>query len=136
MRFDLPAPDASTQPFWDALREHRLLFSRCRACGLAFFYPRPFCKHCWSDDVEWEQASGRGTIYTYSVVHHNDLPPFPERVPYVAAMVQLEEGPRVTTNIVDCPVTDLQCDLPVEVAFVEAADDVTIAVFRPASTVR
>ena len=93
MRFDLPTPDLETQPYWDAARDRRLLIKRCNACDRAHFYPRPFCPHCWSDDVEWEQASGRATLYTYSIVHRNDLPPFNERVPYVAAVVDLEEGP-------------------------------------------
>jgi uncharacterized OB-fold protein len=134
MRFDLPSPDATTQPFWDACVERRLLFSRCSDCGLAFYYPRPFCKRCWSDNVGWEAASGRGTLYTYSVVHVNDLPPFPQRVPYVAAMVQLAEGPRVMTNIVDCDVDDLCCGLALEVDFREICHDprVVIPVFRPA----
>ncbi len=133
MRFDLPSPDATTQPFWDACRDGKLMFQRCGTCGLAFYYPRPFCKRCWSDDVAWEVASGRGRIYTFSVIHHNDLPPFNERVPYVAAMVELAEGPRVMTNIVDCDIDALRCDQSVEVAFREISDDppCTIAVFRP-----
>ncbi len=134
MRFDLPSPDATTQPFWDACVERRLLFSRCSDCDLAFYYPRPFCKRCWSDNVGWEVASGRGTLYTYSVVHVNDLPPFPQRVPYVAAMVQLAEGPRVMTNIVDCEFGDLRCGMALDVDFREVCDDplVVIPAFRPA----
>ena len=65
----------------------------CNACGEDHFYPRPFCPKCWSPDVEWKQATGHGTLYTYSIVVQNDLPPFNERVPYVAAVVELDEGP-------------------------------------------
>ena len=90
VRFDLPTPDIETQPFWDAARDGRLLIKRCAACGRAHFYPRPFCPFCWSERVEWEEASGRATLYTWSVVHQNDLPPFGERVPYVAAIVDLD----------------------------------------------
>jgi uncharacterized OB-fold protein len=99
-RFDLPEPDAFTRTYWDAAAEGRLLIRRCGACGRAHHYPREFCPHCWSEDVTWETASGRATLYTWSVVHRNDLPPFPERVPYVAAVVELAEGPRMMTEIV------------------------------------
>ncbi|GAA2319736.1 OB-fold domain-containing protein [Streptomyces hawaiiensis] len=99
-RFDLPEPDAFTRTYWDAAAEGRLLIRRCGACGRAHHYPREFCPHCWSEDVTWETASGRATLYTWSVVHRNDLPPFSGRVPYVAAVVELTEGPRMMTEIV------------------------------------
>lgn len=130
-RFDLPTPDPFTRTWWDAAREGRLLIRRCAECDRAHFYPRPFCPHCWSSDVSWVEASGRGTLYTWSVVHQNDLPPFNERVPYVAAIVELEEGPRMMTNIVDCDPDRLAVGMPVEVVFRPVADDVTLAVFRP-----
>jgi uncharacterized OB-fold protein len=133
VRFDLPTPDENTQPYWDGTREGKLLIKRCGDCGRAHFYPRPFCPHCWSEKVTWEEASGRGTLYTYSVVHVNDLPPFPERVPYVAAIVDLDEGPRVMTNIVDCDFDALQVGMPVEVTFREETEAVTLALFRPAA---
>ncbi|MFF5312826.1 Zn-ribbon domain-containing OB-fold protein [Streptomyces massasporeus] len=99
-RFDRPEPDAFTRTYWDAAAEGRLLIRRCGDCGRAHHYPREFCPHCWSEDVTWETASGRATLYTWSVVHRNDLPPFPDRVPYVAAVVELAEGPRMMTEIV------------------------------------
>ncbi|MEU9570046.1 Zn-ribbon domain-containing OB-fold protein [Streptomyces massasporeus] len=99
-RFDLPEPDAFTRTYWDAAAEGRLLIRRCGDCGRAHHYPREFCPHCWSEDVTWETASGRATLYTWSVVHRNDLPPFSARVPYVAAVVELSEGPRMMTEIV------------------------------------
>jgi uncharacterized OB-fold protein len=132
VRFDLPAPDPETQPFWDAAREGRLLVKRCADCGEAHFYPRPFCPHCWSDQVEWEEASGRATLYTWSVVRSNDLPPFPERVPYVAAIVDLAEGPRMMTNVVDCDFDDLEVGMDLGAAFRDVGDDVTLPVFVPA----
>jgi len=66
-RFDLPTPEHDTQPYWDAARDGKLLIRRCRACGEASFYPRPFCPECWSNDVDWETATGRATLYTWSV---------------------------------------------------------------------
>jgi uncharacterized OB-fold protein len=130
MRFDLPSPDPETQPFWDACREGRFLVRHCNACGRDYFYPRPFCPTCWSDDVEWKEASGRGTLYTYSIVHVNDLPPFNQRVPYVAAIVELDEGPRVMTNVEGTPFDQLRIGAAVEVDWKPISDDVTIPVFR------
>ncbi|WP_407552101.1 OB-fold domain-containing protein [Streptomyces sp. Pv4-95] len=118
-RFDLPEVDAFTRPYWDAAAEGRLLLRRCRArgCGAAHHYPREFCPYCWSEDVTWEPAGGRATLYTWSVVHRNDLPPFGERVPYVAAVADLAEGPRMMTEIIDCPEADLRIGMPLVVSF-------------------
>ncbi|MEV0368458.1 OB-fold domain-containing protein [Streptomyces sp. NPDC050636] len=118
-RFDLPEVDAFTRPYWDAAAEGQLLLRRCRAegCGAAHHYPREFCPYCWSEDVAWEPACGRATLYTWSVVHRNDLPPFGGRVPYVAAVVDLSEGPRMMTEITDCPEGDLRIGMPLMVHF-------------------
>ena len=132
MRFDLPTPDVETQPFWDAAKEGRLLIKQCRVCGKHHFYPRPFCPTCWSDDVDWVEASGLATLYTWSIVRVNDLPPFPERVPYVAAVVELAEGPRMMTNVVDCEFDRLEMGMALDAVFHPASDDVTIVQFRPA----
>jgi uncharacterized OB-fold protein len=131
VRFDLPAPDGSTQPFWDAARVGRLLIRRCGECGAAHFYPRPFCPACWSSQVTWEEASGRAVLYTYSIVYQNDLPPFGEKLPYIAAIVDLEEGPRMMTRVVDCEHAELHVGMAVEVTFQSETDEVTLPVFRP-----
>jgi hypothetical protein len=118
-RFDLPDIDAFTAPYWEAAAEGRLLIRRCRAegCGAAHHYPREFCPYCWSEEVDWEEASGRATLYTWSVVHRNDLPPFGDRVPYVAAVVELAEGPRMMTEIAGCPPERLRVGMELRVAF-------------------
>jgi uncharacterized protein len=131
VRFDLPAADDDTRPYWDAARAGRLLVKRCADCGAAHFYPRPFCPRCWSSAVSWEEASGRAVLYTWSVVHHNDLPPFSDRLPYVAAVVDLAEGPRMMTNVVDCDEEQLRVGMPLQVAYREIAEHVTIPVFVP-----
>ncbi|MFF7312719.1 OB-fold domain-containing protein [Streptomyces sp. NPDC008137] len=128
-RFDLPEPDAFTRTYWDAAAGGRLLIRRCLACGRAHLYPREFCPRCWSEDVVWEVASGRATLYTWSVVHRNDLPPFAERVPYVAAVVDLAEGPRMMTEVVGEREPSAGADL--EVAFREG-----VPVFRIMSGAR
>lgn len=131
LRFDLPVADPGTQPFWDGVAQGHLLIRRCRDCSRAHFYPRGFCPRCWSDSVEWEQASGLATLYTWSVVRVNDLPPFDQRVPYVAALVDLAEGPRLMTNVVDCPVLDLCAGLELELACRAIPDGPVLPFFRP-----
>lgn len=130
-RFDLPTVEPETQPFWEAAREGRLLLRRCEACGRHHHYPRPFCPHCWSEDVAWVQACGEATLYTWSTVFMNDLPPFGERVPYVAAVVDLAEGPRMMTNVVDCDPAELAVGMALRVAFREETDDIHVPVFTP-----
>jgi len=132
MRFDIPTPDLETQPFWDGCRAGVFLLRHCNACGRDHYYPRPFCPACWSDDVSWKEASGRATLYTYSIVHVNDLPPFNERVPYVAAIVDLEEGPRVMTNVEGVAFEELRVGMPLRVAFRAISDEITIPVFHSA----
>jgi uncharacterized OB-fold protein len=132
-RFDLPTIEPETRPFWEAAKDGRLLIGRCRPCAKAYYYPRPFCPTCWSEDVELVEASGRGAVYTYSTVFMNDLPPFNERLPYVAAMVDLEEGVRISTNLVDCEPKDLRVGMAVEVTFQPISPEVSIPVFRPAA---
>ncbi|WAZ22405.1 OB-fold domain-containing protein [Streptomyces cinnabarinus] len=129
-RFDLPEPDAFSRPYWDAAAEGRLLIRRCGTCGRAHHYPREFCPYCWSEDVGWETASGRATLYTWSVVHRNDLPPFGERTPYVAAVVDLPEGPRMMTEIVEW--TGAAGDAPLRAGMeLEAGFRDGVPVFRP-----
>jgi uncharacterized protein len=132
----LPVPDLETAPYWDATREGKLLIKECRSCGRAFFYPRNHCPRCWSTDTAWREASGRGTVYTFTIVYQNDLPPFRDRLPYVVAIVELDEGVRMTSNIEGIAPEDVRCGMPVLVAFREeqrSEDDVvSIPVFGPA----
>jgi uncharacterized OB-fold protein len=121
-RADIPTIDSASAPYWEAARQGRLLIAECTACGRVHHYPRPFCPHCWSEDVRPIQASGAGTLYTYSTVYVNDLAPFKERLPYVAALVELEEGPRVMTTIEGAQPGHLRVGMPVTAVF-RAADD-------------
>ncbi|MEU3824884.1 nucleic acid-binding protein [Streptomyces sp. SID486] len=124
---DVPEPDALTRPYWEAAAQGRLLVRRCGACGRAHHYPREFCPHCWSEEVTWEEAAGRATLYTWSTVHHNDLPPFTGRTPYTAAVVDLAEGPRMMTEVVGCEAADLVAGMALRVAFRDGTP-----VFEPA----
>ncbi|MEW1832795.1 Zn-ribbon domain-containing OB-fold protein [Streptomyces sp. NPDC088196] len=125
-RYDTPEPDAFTRTYWEAAARGRLLIRHCADCDKAHHYPREFCPHCWSENVTWEPASGHATLYTWSVVHRNDLPPFGERVPYVAAVVDLAEGPRMMTEVVQAGPAELRAGMPVEVTFRGG-----VPVFRP-----
>ena len=113
---DRPEPDAFTRPYWEAAAQGRLLLRRCASCGRAHHYPREFCPYCWSEDVAWEQASGDAVLYTWSVVHVNDLPPFRDRLPYVAAVVDLAEGPRMMTAVVGCDPATLSVGMALHVS--------------------
>jgi len=104
----------------------------CGACGLVYSYARSFCPTCWSTDVSWTRASGRGQLYTWSVVRQNDIPAFVDLVPYVAAMVDLVEGPRLATLIVCCEPESLVVGMPVQVEFAVRSEAISLPVFRPA----
>lgn len=116
-RADIPTIDAASAPYWEAAKQGRLLIAECGACGKLHHYPRPFCPHCWSEDVHPVQASGRGALYTYSTVHVNDLEPFKDRLPYVAAIVELAEGPRLMTTIEGARPEELRVGVPVTASF-------------------
>ncbi|MCW2912391.1 MAG: hypothetical protein JWN52_459 [Actinomycetia bacterium] len=128
----LPTIDDGSRPYWDAYREGRFLVARCGTCRRVHHYPRAFCPFCWSDDVSAVRASGRAILYSYSTVHVNDLPPFREQLPYVAAMVELEEGPRVMTMLVDCEPADLRIGMALTVRFRDLTDQIAVPVFGPA----
>ena len=127
----VPIVNPWARPHWDGAREHRLMIQRCRVCASHVFYPRVACPHCFSDALEWVRASGRGTVYSYTVVCNNAPSPFIGDVPYVVAVIELEEGVRMASNIVDCELAALRCDMPVEVTFERLDDEFTLPKFRP-----
>ncbi len=102
MTGDLPAPivNADSAPYWEGAREGKLLLQRCGDCGTLRFFPRYLCTACGSDRTEWAEASGRGTVHSFTIVHRAAFTEFQARTPYVVALVDLEEGPRMMTNIV------------------------------------
>jgi uncharacterized OB-fold protein len=116
-RADIPTIDSTSMPYWEAAREGRLLIAECAACAKVHHYPRPFCPHCWSEDVRPVQANGTGTLYTYSTVYVNDLERFADRLPYVAAIVELAEGPRLMTTIEGVAPEQLRVGMPVTAVF-------------------
>jgi uncharacterized OB-fold protein len=125
-----PTVDGDSESWWQAIQDRRLLINRCGACGRNSLYVRPFCPHCWSEDVTLTPASGRASLYTWSVIHQNAAP-FDAHTPYVVAMVDLAEGPRLMTVIEDCPIESLRAELQLTIAFRDDDDGFTVPVFRP-----
>jgi uncharacterized OB-fold protein len=125
----VPLTDGLSEVYWQAAREHRLLIQRCAACAAYQFYPRSHCSACLSAAPEWVQASGRGRLHTFSVVHRSTNPEFAGDCPYVFAIVELDEGVRLSTRIVQTPVEALACDAVVEVAWPQAPTEPPLPVF-------
>ncbi|MDP6568173.1 MAG: Zn-ribbon domain-containing OB-fold protein [Alphaproteobacteria bacterium] len=128
----LPQIDVETAPFWAGAREGKLLLPHCGDCGRYHFYPRALCPHCRADGWQWAEASGRGVIHTYTIAHRGAGPAFKDDVPYVVAIVELAEGPRMMTNIVTDDLSGIAVDLPVRVVFDAVTDEVTLPKFEPA----
>jgi hypothetical protein len=130
----LPVPTPETRPFWDGVRKHELRLQRCRPCGEHFFYPRAACPRCLSPDFEWRVASGRGTLHTFTVVHRGARG-FPLGPPYVIAMVALDEGPRLMTNLVgiEPDPSRIRIGMRVEVVFEDVTPEATLPRFRPSA---
>ena len=127
----LPAIDVESAPFWQAARAHRLAIMQCRLCDRHFFYPRQLCPHCHSPVVGWSDASGRGTIYSFTVARRPAGAAFKPDVPYVVALVELEEGPRLMTNIVTTDVDSIRIGQKVTAVFDDVTPEVTLVKFKP-----
>jgi uncharacterized OB-fold protein len=124
------AVDTWTKPYWDAAREHRLTACRCTACGRFRMPPTPFCPYCRSQAVDWPTLSGRGRIFSFTIVERAPIPG--ALLPYAPAIIELPDaqGVRLVSNIVDCAVGDIAADAEVEVAWQDREDGVSIARFR------
>jgi uncharacterized OB-fold protein len=127
----LPAPSAVSAPFWDGLKSGQLRLQRCAECQSYVFYPRSVCPHCLSERLEWTTASGWGKVYSYTIVRRAMNPSFADDVPYVFAIVELAEGPRVTTNIVNCAPDDVRVDMPVKATYDNVTPETALLKFEP-----
>lgn len=117
----VPAITPDTAPYWDGAREGKLLLQRCLGCGALRFYPRHLCPGCWSESVEWVEASGRGRVHSFTIIHRPPAPAFAAQVPYVVALIDLEEGPRMMANVLGDGARQVRIDDPVRVTFEERA---------------
>lgn len=128
----IPHPAPESEPYWEAAKQHRLELPRCNACQKFWFPPSQTCPHCLSADFAWAPVSGRGKIFSFVVYHRVYHPAFEQDVPYAVALVELDEGPRLLTNIVGVPPEKVTCEMPVKVVFDDVAEGVTIPKFTPA----
>lgn len=117
----VPPVNPETERFWDAASEGRLLLRSCSGCENVYYYPRRQCPRCASTNTDWTEASGRGTVYSYTVTRRASGA-YVDATPYVLAYVELEEGPRILTNVVDCDVERVEVDSEVEVTFDDTGD--------------
>lgn len=129
----LPQPSLESAPFWQGLREHRLLLQRCARCGKIRHYPRPVCDACYSMEYDWAEASGRGTVHSWTVSHHAFHPGFNSELPYVTVTVDLEQGVRMHSRLIGASPDRLCLGLPVEVVFEDVTTELTLAMFRIAT---
>jgi uncharacterized OB-fold protein len=129
----IPHLDEENRPWWEALKRHELYLQKCRDCGALRYYPRALCPECLSSRTEWIRARGTGKVYTFTITYQNTAPGFRESLPYVLAYVELDEGLKMLTNIIDCRPEEVRIGMPVAVVFDDVTPEVTLAKFRPAS---
>jgi uncharacterized OB-fold protein len=128
----VPRPAPESVPYWEAAKHHKLEVPHCNACGHYWFPPSASCPHCLSTDFAFTPVSGQGKVFSFVTFHRVYHPAFEQEVPYVVALVELEEGPRLLTNIVGVPPDKVACEMPVKVVFDDVGDGVAVPKFTPA----
>ena len=133
--YDRPLPEISTtsKPFWDGTRKHELMAYKCQNCGTHYF-PVTNCMACDNPKMEWVRVSGKGKIYTFIVYDTTFNPQWEKYVPYNVAWIELDEGPMMMSNVIDCPNEGIYIGMPVEAAFNDVTDEITLPMFRPAKS--
>lgn len=131
----LPEIRADTKPFWEACQRHELLIQRCSHCGTFRHPPRPLCHKCNSGGTEWVKITGKGIVYSYTVVHNNPTPGFEKDLPVPIVLVELPEAGKVrmVSNIVDCKLEEIKIGMPVEVVFDDVTEEITLPKFKPSA---
>ncbi len=130
----LPSLEGTTGEFYRYCKNHELRFQRCTGCGTWRHVPRDMCAQCGSWEWEWAKSNGRGKLFTWTVVTLAMYPAFAEEVPYAVALIEMEEGPRIVSRIVDVAPEDLYMDMPLELIFEAVTDEVTLPKFRRADS--
>ena len=126
----VPQPTRDTLPFYLAAQQSELRFQRCSACGTFRHYPRPMCPRCLSREYDWERSTGRGRVYTWTIVRGPTLPAFEAKLPYNVVDVLMEEGVHFISEVLDCPPEEIYAGMEVEAVFVPLTDDITLVKFR------
>lgn len=129
----LPVIYPEERPYWEALRQRKVVLPRCKSCAQAWYPLGPACPNCFALDFDWSPMTGKGVLHNYVVYHKAFAPWLEKRVPYAVAQVELDEGPRLTTNLLDCPLDQIKIGMRVEATFEDITDDITLLQFRPAA---
>ncbi len=127
----LPRVNSDNRPFWEGCREHELRFQQCKDCHHVRWPPSVLCPQCHGTEINWLTARGTGRVYTFTVYHQAFHPGFANELPYTVAVVAMDEGPHLLTNIVDCPPDKVECDMPVEVTWKDVNEEISLPKFRP-----
>ncbi len=127
----IPPVHPWTRPFWQAAREGKLMIQQCQSCRRHIFYPRLNCPFCFSEQITWVESTGKGRIYSFSVVQNNAPSAFIPDMPFIIAIVRLDEGVQMMTNIVGCDPSQAHCDMPVIVVFEKLNEEITLPKFKP-----
>lgn len=128
----LPAISTLNQPYWDGLKQREMVLPKCKPCNKVWYPPTRFCPKCWSHDFSWQQLSGRGKVNSWVVFHQAYFSSLKDDIPYNVAEVELEEGPRLLTNLVEVSNEEIRIGMSVEVVYDDVTDEVTLAKFKPA----
>lgn len=127
----IPTPTNDTKPYWDACQQKKLVIQQCRVCEHIQFYPRLMCTNCMNREVSWIEASGKAEVVSYTIVHRPILPAYIKEAPYILAIVQLEEGPTMMANIINCSLDEISCGMQVTVRFEPWSNEFLVPVFEP-----
>jgi len=130
-----PVPQPESDYYWEKCKAHELWLRHCKSCDTSYFYPRDICPECFSRDTDWIQSSGKGIVHTFCIVHRGPIPAFRDKVPYMPAIIELEEGARIVTNLVEVEPdpTVIKIGMAVEVVFEDMDDKISLPKFRPVS---
>jgi uncharacterized OB-fold protein len=126
-----------TREFWESAKQGKLVFQYCSKCDMLQAYPKPCCSECGSERLSWKEVSGEGTVYSFTIPRQvvDNSPAFKDQLPFVVAVVQLKEGPRLITNIVDLPPEEVKIGMEVRVTFEDISPEITLPKFRPSHPV-
>ena len=130
----IPSPQGESDVYWQKAKDHELWLRKCNSCGEAYFYPRDISPCCFSRNTRWIRASGKATLFSYGIVHRSPHPSFNEEAPFVVAIVQLEEGPKIPTNIItdETPSPEnIRIGMPLHVIFEDISDEISLVKFTP-----
>jgi uncharacterized OB-fold protein len=127
----IPVPDNISRTFWENAKAHKLLLQRCRDCGTYQSFPQSCCRRCLADNPEWIESSGKGKVYSFTIIHRPPSHSFEEDVPYIVAIIELDEGPRLMSNIIEAKPDEVQVNMRVEVIFDDINSMISLPRFRP-----